>query len=137
MVDSGSHIRAIGWLDNTHPFPTGICANPFLLKLRKFADRCTESTQSMGWGVFAGFHRCDLCRNSCGTYNFAVPAGDLLYVAPELIVHYIAEHDYFPPEEFVAAILDAPLPDTTKYDKLIAPFRELHEQHFEQQMREM
>ena len=110
---------------------------PISLEVRKFADRCNESTRAIGWGVFAGFHRCDLCRRTTGTRNFAVPAGDLLYVAPELIVHYIDKHDYLPPKEFVAATLDSPLPGTKKYEQLIAPFREFYQQYREQLPKEM
>ena len=131
------HVRAIGWLDKAHLFTTGSCTDAFLNKLRKFSERCNESTRAMGWGVFAGFHRCELCHGSTGTHNFAVPANDLLYVAPELIVHYIDEHDYLPPDEFIAATLDAPLPGTKKYEKLTAPFREFYRQYRENRMKEM
>jgi hypothetical protein len=50
-----------------------------------------------------------------GIGNFGVPSGDLLFVAPEMVVHYIEQHGYRPPAEFVAAVFRSPLPDTEDY----------------------
>jgi hypothetical protein len=42
--------------------------------------------------------------------NLFVPCGDIIFVAPAMIAHYIAAHHYLPPEAFlVAAISIAPL----------------------------
>lgn len=37
-----------------------------------------------------------------------VPGSGVLYVAPTLIVHYIAEHHYRPPEEFLVTLMSLP-----------------------------
>lgn len=36
--------------------------------------------------------------------------GDTVYVAPTMIVHYIVDHDYLPPEEFIQALRIGRLP---------------------------
>lgn len=43
-----------------------------------------------------------------GTNNLLVPGEHEVYVAPELILHYIADHGYSPPEEFCSALLSCP-----------------------------
>jgi hypothetical protein len=55
-----------------------------------------------------------------------VPNGDVLFVAPEMIVHYVEQHQYAPPKEFVAAVLRSPLPDEQEYWATVKRFREIH-----------
>jgi hypothetical protein len=44
------------------------------------------------------------------------------YAAPTLVYHYVVRHHYSPPEEFVRAVLTAPLPDTPEYDARAGQF---------------
>jgi hypothetical protein len=75
-------------------------------------------------------HRPARCRRSCrdGSASAApaLPSGDVLFVAPEMVVHYIEEYGYCPPAEFVAAVVRSPLPDTEEYQLLTEPFWRLH-----------
>jgi hypothetical protein len=32
-----------------------------------------------------------------------------------MIYHYVVDHHYLPPEEFISAVLDGPLPDSPEY----------------------
>jgi len=105
----------IGWLDQAKDYPKGdllekdkilyfifqLCRHPVILH--------------------RGFHACNLCDSpQIGIRNekhneteFAVGNGsimvkgknNLLYVAPTMIFHYIKEHNYLPPEEFIEALL--------------------------------
>ena len=61
-------------------------------------------------------------------------ARDLLFVAPEMVVHYIEEHGYSPPAEFVEAVLRAPLPDTEEYQLMTEPFWHRHREIVERIM---
>jgi hypothetical protein len=78
-----------------------------------------------------GFHRCELCREFTSHRNLGVPADDLLYVAPEMISHYVEEHEYLPPREFIDAVLASPMPGTEEYASAVAHFRELHKKYQE------
>ena len=42
------------------------------------------------------------------------PAG-ATYAAPNLIYHYVVDHQYLPPDAFVRAVLDGPLPGSPEY----------------------
>lgn len=127
MVAVGDHIRAIGWLHPDHLYAKGVVSEDFLSRLRKFADRSGRSGEALYFAWPVGAHTCEFCREAHGVGNFGVPSDGLLFVAPEMIVHYVEEHGYRPPAEFVAAVLRSPLPDTEEYQLITEPFRHLHQ----------
>jgi hypothetical protein len=133
MIDSGEHVRAVGWLSATQPFPVGDVPTEFLGRLQEFARRWRDSAHALGWGSFTGWHDCELCGGSQASGNFAVPYGDLLFVAPEMVPHYVEVHRYRPPAEFITALMESPLPGTATYRVAVARFRELHEQFLERE----
>jgi hypothetical protein len=132
QVADGDHIRAVGWLSDTHAFPQSDVPPAFAERLTQFARLSPESTKALHWPRFFGGHTCELCPRKLsrrggadlpeGWLNFGVPAGDILFVAPELIVHYVQDHHYAPPPDFIAAVLTAPLPGTPEYLAAIKQF---------------
>jgi len=42
----------------------------------------------------------------------------VVYAAPDLIYHYVVEHHYCPPDEFIQAVLEGPLPGSLEYEAL-------------------
>jgi hypothetical protein len=127
MIASGPFVRAIGWLSDQHPFPTGDVPPEVLARIQEFCRQWGNGLDSLGWGLFFGFHECELCQQSMATGNVGVPAEELLYVFPEMLAHYVEVHRYAPPAEFVAAVMAAPLPGTPEYHAAVAPFREYEE----------
>lgn len=101
MVEEGPHVRAVGWLNPLFPFDTGDVSPELISKLR---EHCTNPFQPMR---LRGYHDCEFkldesteCK-ATGLKNIWIPsANGCLYVAPEMIVHYIEVHSYRPPEEF-------------------------------------
>lgn len=102
----------VGWLDSEHSFPTGSVKPQVMEALLK---RCAK-----GEGGTRGWHACPFCSNSpmglrvsyigreytLGSAEIRVPSGNgTIYVAPNLIIHYIREHGYRPPDEFIRALL--------------------------------
>jgi hypothetical protein len=71
--------------------------------------------------VTCGIHRCDLCRvqlsdgSVAGYRNLWIPGEGVVYVAPELILHYIEGHHYKPPDEFIIAVLNSPEQSSSAY----------------------
>src|SRR5947209_6974283 len=113
-LDSGQ--VAVGWLHPNHGFPQGSVPADFVAKLREFARRWAESITALGWGAAGGFHACEFCGKAWGSGTFGVPAGERVFYAPEMIAHYVEEHRYAPPAEFIAAVLASPLPGTREYE---------------------
>jgi hypothetical protein len=122
LVASGDHVRAIGWLHPDHTYTKGEVPAQFLARLKEFAARSGDSARALYFGAFGGFHTCEFCGQAHGIGNLGVPSGDLLFVAPEMVVHYIEQHGYKPPAEFVAAVFQSPLPDTEEYQLITEPF---------------
>jgi hypothetical protein len=114
---------AVGWLDRNHPFPQRKVSADFLAKLKEFSRRYGDSSKALGWGAMGGCHSCDFCGKAVGFGRFGVPAGDKLYCAPDLVAHYIEQHDYDPPGEFITAVMAAPSPGTDAYTDAVKRFR--------------
>ncbi len=108
--------RTFGWLEPGNDYRTGACPPEFLRVLEAAADHPVNRTR--------GIHRCQLCPTS--THDIMAPApsyptttGRLLHlgsaslevrdangqiwIAPTLVLHYIAEHGYLPPAELADA----------------------------------
>ncbi len=106
--------RNVGWLSVAKPFSKGQTPTGFADALAICAIRRTELTR--------GSHRCDLCEldgvsppasSYClsgrtvglGNGEIRVPdKGGRIFSAPTLVVHYVAEHSYLPPEDFISSI---------------------------------
>ncbi len=126
MAASGDHVRAIGWLHPDHPFTRGAVPPEFVRRLKEFGAQSGQSAEALYFGAFGGIHTCEFCGRAHAAGNFGVPSGDLLFVAPEMVAHYVEQHGYCPPTEFIAAVLRSPLPDTEEYQVLTEPFWHLH-----------
>jgi len=133
MIDAGEHVRAVGWLSDAQPFPVGDVPGEFLTRLQEFSRRWSDSAIALGWGSFMGYHDCELCGGSMASGNFGVPWGNFLFVAPQMVPHYIEVHRYCPPHQFIRAVMESPLPGTEEYGVAVARFRELHEQFLKRQ----
>jgi hypothetical protein len=72
----------------------------------------------------AGFHFCDLgdCNRASGSQFVIIPSTTYLYVAPDLVVHYIEQHQYAPPTEYIDAVLRCPEQSSDAYVDLLVPF---------------
>jgi hypothetical protein len=129
MIDAGDHVRAVGWLSANHRVTKGSVPIEFLARLRVFTAKWRHSGDALGWGTFKGLHTCELCflRRFTAGGNFGVPHGELLFAVPEMIYHNVKAHRYHPPDEFIAAVMQSPIPGTDEYRVLVEPFRRLHE----------
>lgn len=105
----GERLVAVGWLDPSRPFPM---APPDRELVRELNRRALEWQPP---GSSAGWQRCPFCgpeRVRGGARLVIVPGEPVVYVAPELIGHYVQKHHYRPPAEFIAALRERPLDAT-------------------------
>jgi hypothetical protein len=106
--------RNIGWLDSEHSFERGTVPEPLLAKFRKLCAARVNLTR--------GFHLCELCESPVRGVPAACEGGEIklgcaevrvggldgiVYVAPDLVLHYMTDHRYLPPAEFLEALRDA------------------------------
>lgn len=113
------NVLNIGWLDSDHSFPTGTVDSLFFERLRRLF--CSLKTDlKIHVNQIRGQHPCNLCgeyvevlcenesrTRLLGSVQIWVPSvdGQYIYAAPSLILHYIEQHSYIPPIEFVEAVL--------------------------------
>lgn len=113
----------VGWLDCEFPYPQGPVQDDFLAKLWTFTR--------LNLIRMRGFHTCNLCSLKkpstlsitregetlhLGTAEIRVFGEDgMIYAAPNMIYHYIKEHSYKPPDEFINAVLNGPSPASDEY----------------------
>ena len=86
-----------------------------------------------------GYSRCELCSQpaewpitvtsngksiNLGSAEIRVISkNDKIYASPNLIFHYIVNHQYLPPPEFIDAVLTGYLPNSEKYDSAILKYQ--------------
>lgn len=102
----------IGWLSGEHAFPQGDVPAELLPRLAACLDYPVNQTR--------GLHSCEFCEdgsayfkqnNAIGSAEFRIFAEDgTVYAAPTLLHHYIEAHGYKPPQAFVDAVLQCPVP---------------------------
>lgn len=109
----------IGWLGAGHSYLRAPVSPELITKMKSLAQVPSE--------LYRGYHICELCkmpddlrgrpfpeqwerwaqfRKSNG--EIRVSRGGVTYAAPILITHYIEDHGYCPPPEFLKAIEEAP-----------------------------
>jgi hypothetical protein len=116
----------IGWIDITKPYRKAPPAKEFLDRLFEYAK--------ISISLARGAHFCEICGPGVQFLGFgndteklflgmgeirAFAANGVIFAAPNLIYHYVAQHQYAPPDEFVKAVLKSPPPPSPAY------FREL------------
>ena len=126
QIDSGDHIRAVGWLARDWHFTAGDVSSDFAERLRPLCDAWSLSTDALWWPAAGGFHECEFCGTYRSSGNLGVPSGPLLFVAPQMVSHYVDQHRYVPPASFVAAVLTCPDLDTDDFRLAVAQFREIN-----------
>jgi hypothetical protein len=108
--DPGASSLNIGWLDKEHTFNQGPVEQDICKRIRQMClFELARQTR--------GFHGCPLCLQPLfgtpvpgetvllGSAEIRVKgASGIMYAAPNLIYHYITEHAYQPPAEFMEAV---------------------------------
>ncbi|MCE9638047.1 MAG: hypothetical protein K8T90_20285 [Planctomycetes bacterium] len=116
-ASGGKSDVSIGWLSSGHAFPTGAVPPEFTSALARLRE--------VPFALTRGFHVCEFCMRNREDDSHRFDAcsaswnspeygnGEILvlsetgvaYVAPRLVLHYVTEHGYRPPQEFIDAVL--------------------------------
>jgi hypothetical protein len=110
------HMLNVGWLSREQPFRRGPVPPAFAHELCLLAQHPVNTAR--------GAHVCEFCEPPrdliavCSNYEqvwemFRSGNGEIhvrsssgtVYCAPALVLHYVGEHQYQPPKEFVDAVL--------------------------------
>jgi len=119
----------IGWLSSNELFETGITSREFRVNLFQF---CSPENRVL---LARGFHICEFCSSKYveddqnqwdalkGNGEIRIQGHSIIYAAPALIYHYVVEHNYKPPQEFIDAVLDGPQPGSVEYSILLESYK--------------
>lgn len=100
---------AVGWLDREHPFTTGETS-------QEFKDKLFNLVTFHSVMHYRGYHECHWCPrpnpnrlgpSGNGSIVVTSPVTKIRYEAPVLVHHYVTEHNYLPPEDFIVAVMAA------------------------------
>jgi len=107
----------VGWLDAAEPYPAAKATGQFLIALFSCCISLVQLTR--------GFHVCPFCqiqqrwgiREVLGGKVVKAGSGEIrvsgsngiVYAAPDLVYHYVREHEYDPPDEFKVAVKNNPV----------------------------
>jgi hypothetical protein len=105
----------VGWLHPDHSYRQGSVPPGFVDRVKEFLNLSWACYDIFNWGACGGYHTCEFCKNAHATGSLGVLHEGKLYCAPTMIVHYVEQHHYLPPDEFIAAVLSGPLPDTPEF----------------------
>ncbi len=106
----------IGWLERCAPYPKGVLGSDLTAKLLALCKFPVNR--------YRGWHGCHFCKEypvrimdsegefCLGDGEIRIPAkGEVTYVAPNLIYHYVVAHQFLPPDVFLDALRDLSLPN--------------------------
>ena len=118
-LPEGSTLLAVGWLGNSVKSSGTVSEQVVEELIEAYLTKAFFSDGTAGW------HDCELCPGPEAWYSdgkigpviswgsqrirlyghghHLLRHGSVIYIAPVLILHYILDHGYRPPEEFLAA----------------------------------
>jgi len=98
-------LLAVGWLEYPKPYTQGDVPSNLISKLESMVQQTRAAYLHI---VFRGTMDCTFCKLAGPIWsqeNLFVPGNHVVYVAPGGIVHYVRDHSYSPPQEFIDAAL--------------------------------
>ena len=119
---------AVGFLSRKHPFNQGATPPEFAKKLLAFChpSKTVCHTHGKRKSPFDGDHievELDGLTFTLGGAEIRILGEQEIYAAPDLIYHYVVDHRYQPPDEFVQAVLKGPGPNSAEFRALINTLR--------------
>ena len=115
-----SEVLNIGWLSSEYPFTIGEASLEFTDKLAKIINNAVfrETEARVVMGEWRSLSCCPLCGISSldintkvsriGSAEVWIPCvkkEEVYYSSSTWIYHYIIDHQYFPPEEYIESVL--------------------------------
>lgn len=92
----------VGWLDTGKPYSKYNEADEEMLA------NLILKLEEIGPTIYTkGYHYCPFCRKETSSTQYVIRLKDdkTFYDAPQMITHYIVEHQYLPPQEFIDAVM--------------------------------
>lgn len=117
----------VGWLEG-EGFPRGIVPDGFIKNLWEYVKYPVFMTRGFHKNIELDGEKTRIIVN-CQGYTIRLgnaeirvvdSKNDKIYASPNLIMHYIVNHNYLPPNEFIDAVMLGPKPNSEKYGSVIS-----------------
>jgi hypothetical protein len=118
--DQDISVLNVGWLSSSVSYTTGNIYDDFIKKLRRLVVNSESSPfKPIVWRS-RGQDSCPLCllrdfvlednenTEILGSSEFFIPCyskKNSYFISPSLIYHFIADHNYLPPEQFINSVM--------------------------------
>lgn len=125
----------IGWLEGTRKINRGTVSNEFLNALWEYIKCPLRQTRGLYWNrsldilpkYFKAVYEGREIPLGGSEIRVLDERNECIYAAPNLILHYIINHHYKPPEKFIYAVINGPKPKSKRYSEYIQSFYGLKE----------
>lgn len=109
-------IHPIGYIEQPHPFAVGTPPPSFIPELRRLIAFYVEHIDPF-CGTF-GIYDCSWCHQRLEgkpCHDMLLPGSDRLYRFHGGIEHKVVKHGYCPPQDFIEAVLEAPVHEAQSF----------------------
>ncbi|MFK7804791.1 MAG: hypothetical protein AB8G95_24375 [Anaerolineae bacterium] len=119
---------AVGFVSRKYQFETGPVPTKFLQKLLPFchpSKTVCQVPRAQNSALGGKQIEVDIQGEKVmlGAAEIRVIGNEDIFAAPDLIYHYVADHNYLPPDEFIEAVMSGPSPDSAEFKALINTLR--------------
>lgn len=115
------NVLNVGWIGADATYAKGPVSDLVIDRLKEFTKFSIATTR--------GGHMCDLCdpnkvvfvhidsqKYLLGTAELRVFSEQgAVFTCPDMLLHYVQQHKYCPPREFLEALMECPLPSSPRY----------------------
>ncbi|RDY26486.1 hypothetical protein [Lachnotalea glycerini] len=121
-----SNIFNIGWIED-NSFNRGKVKEEFITRLWEYIKYPVNVGRSLYKNEYLD-NKIDTYTACYNGYQILLGAAEIrvmnlkkgvVYAAPNLIIHYILNHQYVPPEEFIEAVMNGPNPNSEEFTNMI------------------
>lgn len=117
----------VGWLDVEHEYLKGDVTEEFIIALWEYIKypvhrtRGLHSNIDLDGGVKYFIAKYQGYNILLGSAEIRVvdTKNNIVYAAPNLILHYVINHQYLPPQSFINAVINGPKPNSDEYGNVI------------------
>lgn len=121
------NVLNIGWLGEDGNFKKGNVSKEFLMNLWEYYKCPIYETRRLYnnegldgyWKFFTAYYNERTILLGRAEIRVIDTKRDVIYAAPELIIHYIVNHNYLPPEEFIDAVITGPKPNSEEFCAMV------------------
>jgi len=112
LKKSLENVLNVGWLSEAGNFPKGEVSRGFIEKLGELLISNHPADYKIN--RIRGVHPCNICKKRdfdnfhIGSCEILIPRNKegFFFASPSMILHYVEEHGYAPPEDYIKAVME-------------------------------